>query len=64
MESATEWINGNQAKVKLGINPARLYRQVALGRIRAKIEPGVTPLYCLADVERFARETSATTQTT
>jgi hypothetical protein len=54
-ESAGEWLNGAQARRKIGKRgQSALLRLVVLGQIRAVNDPGIPTRYCRADVERIA----------
>lgn len=52
--SDSQWTSGLQARKALGIGYGALQRLVVLGRIRVRVEPGVSPRYCREDVERLA----------
>lgn len=53
---APERIGINEAARILKRGPNVIYRYAVLGRIEVYLEPGLTPRYCRADVERLAAE--------
>lgn len=53
-----DWISGLRARKALGIGYSGLVRLALVGKIRTKIEPGQTPLYNRADVERLVSKSA------
>ena len=51
-----EWISAAESSRILGCAPATIQRAVILGHIKVKLDPGVAPRYCKADVERLAKQ--------
>jgi hypothetical protein len=53
--TAHEYINGSEARRVIGCSAAALHRAVAFGFIGIKLDPGLTPRYRRADVERYSK---------
>ncbi len=51
-----EWISGRQARLRLGLTPARLFKLVATHEIRVLANRGETLRYSSCDVERIVTE--------
>jgi hypothetical protein len=52
--NGSEWISGLRARQLLGIGYGGLQRLAVLGKVRTLIEPGLSPRYNRADVEKVA----------
>lgn len=52
--NGSEWISGLRARQILGIGYGALQRLAVLGKVRTLIEPGLSPRYNRADVEKVA----------
>ncbi len=55
----TDYVSAGRIRVLTGMGTHGLLRLVAIGLVKFRVEPGIYPRYCVADVRRYLEKCPA-----